>query len=53
MKTKVLQGSLAYLPEDVVRHGQLAGRVDVFSCGVVCCLLLVFSFFGAFGQQHG
>ncbi|XP_064012189.1 interleukin-1 receptor-associated kinase-like 2 isoform X2 [Pogoniulus pusillus] len=40
MKTKVLQGSLTYLPEDVVRHGQLADRVDVFSCGVVLAEML-------------
>lgn len=38
MKTKVLQASLTYLPEDFVRHGQLTARVDVFSCGVVRCL---------------
>lgn len=38
MKTKVLQASLTYLPEDFVRHGQLTEKVDIFSCGVVCCL---------------
>ncbi|NXP77569.1 IRAK2 protein, partial [Ramphastos sulfuratus] len=40
MKTKVLQASLTYLPEDLIRHGQLAARVDVFSCGVVLAELL-------------
>uniref|UniRef100_A0A8C3M8M1 Interleukin-1 receptor-associated kinase-like 2 n=1 Tax=Geospiza parvula TaxID=87175 RepID=A0A8C3M8M1_GEOPR len=35
MKTKVLQASLTYLPEDFVRHGQLTEKVDIFSCGVV------------------
>uniref|UniRef100_A0A8C3VI09 Interleukin-1 receptor-associated kinase-like 2 n=1 Tax=Catharus ustulatus TaxID=91951 RepID=A0A8C3VI09_CATUS len=38
MKTKVLQASLTYLPEDFVRHGQLTEKVDIFSCGVVRCL---------------
>lgn len=38
MKTKVLQASLTYLPEDFVRHGQLSEKVDVFGCGVVGCL---------------
>ncbi|NXR08937.1 IRAK2 protein, partial [Semnornis frantzii] len=40
MKTKVLQASLTYLPEDLIRHGQLAARVDVFSCGVVLAEML-------------
>ncbi|XP_054243509.1 interleukin-1 receptor-associated kinase-like 2 [Indicator indicator] len=40
MKTKVLQASLTYLPEDLVRHGQLAARVDVFSCAVVLAEIL-------------
>ncbi|NXP29532.1 IRAK2 protein, partial [Scytalopus superciliaris] len=35
MKTKVLQASLTYLPEDFVRHGKLTEKVDIFSCGVV------------------
>ncbi|NXG25496.1 IRAK2 protein, partial [Grallaria varia] len=35
MKTKVLQASLAYLPEDFIRHGKLTEKVDIFSCGVV------------------
>ncbi|XP_055660520.1 interleukin-1 receptor-associated kinase-like 2 isoform X9 [Falco peregrinus] len=35
MKTKVLQASLTYLPEDFIRHGQLTEKVDIFSCGVV------------------
>lgn len=38
MKTKVLQASLTYLPEDFIRHGQLTEKVDIFACGVVCCL---------------
>ncbi|NWQ82486.1 IRAK2 protein, partial [Columbina picui] len=40
MKTKVLQASLTYLPEDFVRHGQLTAKVDVFSCGVVLAEIL-------------
>ncbi|NXO72945.1 IRAK2 protein, partial [Phainopepla nitens] len=40
MKTKVLQASLTYLPEDFVRHGQLTEKVDIFSCGVVLAELL-------------
>ncbi|NXP10342.1 IRAK2 protein, partial [Thinocorus orbignyianus] len=40
MKTKVLQASLSYLPEDFIRHGQLTERVDVFSCGVVLAEIL-------------
>ncbi|OXB81579.1 UNVERIFIED_CONTAM: hypothetical protein H355_008427 [Colinus virginianus] len=40
MKTKVLQASLTYLPEDFVRHGQLAEKVDVFGCGVVLAEIL-------------
>ncbi|NWW09898.1 IRAK2 protein, partial [Oreocharis arfaki] len=40
MKTKVLQASLTYLPEDFVRHGQLTEKVDVFSCGVVLAEIL-------------
>ncbi|NXF82465.1 IRAK2 protein, partial [Sclerurus mexicanus] len=35
MKTKVLQASLTYLPEDFIRHGKLTEKVDIFSCGVV------------------
>uniref|UniRef100_A0A8B9QIS1 Interleukin 1 receptor associated kinase 2 n=1 Tax=Apteryx owenii TaxID=8824 RepID=A0A8B9QIS1_APTOW len=34
MKTKVLQASLIYLPEDFIRHGQLTEKVDIFGCGV-------------------
>ncbi|XP_010084352.1 PREDICTED: interleukin-1 receptor-associated kinase-like 2, partial [Pterocles gutturalis] len=34
MKTKVLQASLTYLPEDFIRHGQLTEKVDIFGCGV-------------------
>ncbi|POI33758.1 hypothetical protein CIB84_002491 [Bambusicola thoracicus] len=40
MKTKVLQASLTYLPEDFVRHGQLTEKVDVFGCGVVLAEIL-------------
>ncbi|KFQ68365.1 Interleukin-1 receptor-associated kinase-like 2, partial [Phaethon lepturus] len=40
MKTKVLQASLTYLPEDFIRHGQLTEKVDVFGCGVVLAELL-------------
>ncbi|NXN92903.1 IRAK2 protein, partial [Rhinopomastus cyanomelas] len=40
MKTKVLQASLTYLPEDVVRHGQLTAKVDLFGCGVVLAEIL-------------
>ncbi|NXD95129.1 IRAK2 protein, partial [Chaetorhynchus papuensis] len=40
MKTKVLQASLTYLPEDFVRHGQLTEKVDLFSCGVVLAEIL-------------
>ncbi|NXB29956.1 IRAK2 protein, partial [Eulacestoma nigropectus] len=40
MKTKVLQASLTYLPEDFVRHGQLREKVDIFSCGVVLAEIL-------------
>ncbi|NXK60372.1 IRAK2 protein, partial [Sylvietta virens] len=40
MKTKVLQASLTYLPEDFVRHGQLTEKADIFSCGVVLAEIL-------------
>ncbi|KFP72683.1 Interleukin-1 receptor-associated kinase-like 2, partial [Acanthisitta chloris] len=40
MKTKVLQASLTYLPEDFIRHGQLTEKVDLFSCGVVLAEVL-------------
>ncbi|NXU57411.1 IRAK2 protein, partial [Turnix velox] len=40
MKTKALQASLTYLPEDFVRHGQLTEKVDVFGCGVVLAEIL-------------
>uniref|UniRef100_A0A8C6Z4L2 Interleukin-1 receptor-associated kinase-like 2 n=1 Tax=Nothoprocta perdicaria TaxID=30464 RepID=A0A8C6Z4L2_NOTPE len=40
MKTKVLQTSLTYLPEDFIRHGQLTEKVDIFSCGVVLAEIL-------------
>ncbi|NXJ03166.1 IRAK2 protein, partial [Psophia crepitans] len=40
MKTKVLQASLTYLPEDFIRHGQLTEKVDTFSCGVVLAEIL-------------
>ncbi|XP_042705816.2 interleukin-1 receptor-associated kinase-like 2 isoform X4 [Chrysemys picta bellii] len=40
MKTKVLQASLTYLPEDFVRHGQLTQKIDIFSCGIVLAEML-------------
>ncbi|KAH0630213.1 hypothetical protein JD844_012946 [Phrynosoma platyrhinos] len=40
MKTKVLQVSLAYFPEDFVRHGQLTEKVDIFACGIVLAEIL-------------
>ncbi|XP_061474494.1 interleukin-1 receptor-associated kinase-like 2 isoform X2 [Rhineura floridana] len=40
MKTKVLQASLAYFPEDFVRHGQLTEKVDIFGCGIVLAEIL-------------
>ncbi|NXU14121.1 IRAK2 protein, partial [Pardalotus punctatus] len=40
MKTKVLQASLTYLPEDFIRHGQLTEKVDIFGCGVVLAEIL-------------
>ncbi|XP_068550117.1 interleukin-1 receptor-associated kinase-like 2 [Anas acuta] len=40
MKTKVLQASLTYLPEDFIRHGQLTEKVDIFACGVVLAEIL-------------
>nr|XP_008166276.1 interleukin-1 receptor-associated kinase-like 2 isoform X2 [Chrysemys picta bellii] len=40
MKTKVLQASLTYLPEDFVRHGQLTQKMDIFSCGIVLAEML-------------
>uniref|UniRef100_A0A2K6M136 Interleukin-1 receptor-associated kinase-like 2 n=1 Tax=Rhinopithecus bieti TaxID=61621 RepID=A0A2K6M136_RHIBE len=35
MKTHLFQASVAYLPEDFIRVGQLTKRVDIFSCGIV------------------
>ncbi|XP_054832135.1 interleukin-1 receptor-associated kinase-like 2 [Eublepharis macularius] len=40
MKTKVMQASLAYFPEDFIRHGQLTEKVDIFSCGIVLAEIL-------------
>ncbi|XP_069667853.1 interleukin-1 receptor-associated kinase-like 2 isoform X2 [Haliaeetus albicilla] len=40
MKTKVLQASLTYLPEDFIRHGQFTEKVDIFGCGVVLAEIL-------------
>ncbi|KAF1532023.1 Interleukin-1 receptor-associated kinase-like 2, partial [Eudyptes sclateri] len=40
MKTKVLQASLTYLPEDFIRHGQLTEKVDIFGCGVILAEIL-------------
>ncbi|XP_077181401.1 interleukin-1 receptor-associated kinase-like 2 isoform X2 [Paroedura picta] len=39
-KTKVMQASLAYFPEDFIRHGQLTEKVDIFSCGIVLAEIL-------------
>ncbi|XP_028905645.1 interleukin-1 receptor-associated kinase-like 2 [Ornithorhynchus anatinus] len=35
MKTQIFQVTMAYLPEDFIRVGQLTERVDIFSCGIV------------------
>ncbi|KAL7986162.1 hypothetical protein Chor_011328 [Crotalus horridus] len=40
IKTKVLQASLAYFPEDFVRHGQLTEKVDIFACGIILAEIL-------------
>uniref|UniRef100_A0A8C5UBK7 Interleukin-1 receptor-associated kinase-like 2 n=1 Tax=Malurus cyaneus samueli TaxID=2593467 RepID=A0A8C5UBK7_9PASS len=40
MKTRVLQASLTYLPEDFIRHGQLTEKVDIFGCGVILAEIL-------------
>ncbi|XP_048347819.1 interleukin-1 receptor-associated kinase-like 2 [Sphaerodactylus townsendi] len=40
METKVMQVSLAYFPEDFIRHGQLTEKVDIFSCGIVLAEIL-------------
>ncbi|XP_037378567.1 interleukin-1 receptor-associated kinase-like 2 [Talpa occidentalis] len=40
MKTRLFQASVAYLPEDFLRVGQLTKRVDVFSCGIVLAEVL-------------
>ncbi|XP_032067139.1 interleukin-1 receptor-associated kinase-like 2 isoform X1 [Thamnophis elegans] len=40
IKTKVLKASLAYFPEDFVRHGQLTEKVDIFACGIVLAEIL-------------
>ncbi|XP_020647079.3 interleukin-1 receptor-associated kinase-like 2 isoform X2 [Pogona vitticeps] len=40
VKTKVLQASLAYFPEDFIRHGQLTEKVDIFGCGIVLAEIL-------------
>ncbi|KAM5281084.1 interleukin-1 receptor-associated kinase-like 2 [Ctenodactylus gundi] len=39
-KTHIFQASVAYLPEDFIRVGQLTKRVDVFSCGIVLAEVL-------------
>lgn len=47
-RTATIRGTLAYLPEEYVRGGNLSTAVDVFSFGVVrlqmktffCCFLL-------------
>lgn len=54
MKTKVMQASLTYLPEDFVRHGQLTEKVDIFGCGVVGCLFLSsVVVFDVYRQENG
>ncbi|KAJ7316957.1 hypothetical protein JRQ81_003119 [Phrynocephalus forsythii] len=40
VETKVLQASLAYFPEDFIRHGLLNEKVDIFGCGVVLAEIL-------------
>ncbi|XP_074861451.1 interleukin-1 receptor-associated kinase-like 2 isoform X2 [Carettochelys insculpta] len=40
MKTKVLQATLTYIPEDFVRHGQLTQKIDIFGCGIVLAEIL-------------
>ncbi|XP_047390961.1 interleukin-1 receptor-associated kinase-like 2 isoform X1 [Sciurus carolinensis] len=40
MKTHLFQTSVAYLPEDFIRVGQLTKRVDIFSCGIVLAEIL-------------
>ncbi|XP_037859500.1 interleukin-1 receptor-associated kinase-like 2 isoform X2 [Chlorocebus sabaeus] len=40
MKTHLFQASVAYLPEDFIRVGQLTKRVDIFSCGIVLAEVL-------------
>ncbi|XP_012587540.1 PREDICTED: interleukin-1 receptor-associated kinase-like 2 [Condylura cristata] len=40
VKTRLFQASVAYLPEDFLRVGQLTKRVDVFSCGIVLAEVL-------------
>nr|XP_006132881.1 interleukin-1 receptor-associated kinase-like 2 [Pelodiscus sinensis] len=40
MKTKILQASLTYLPEDLVRHGHLTQKIDIFGCGIVLAEML-------------
>ncbi|XP_043934571.1 interleukin-1 receptor-associated kinase-like 2 [Protopterus annectens] len=40
MKTITLQGYLTYLPEDILRHGQITEKVDIFACGIVLAEVL-------------
>ncbi|XP_007888675.1 interleukin-1 receptor-associated kinase-like 2 [Callorhinchus milii] len=40
VKTKTLQGPLAYLPDEYIRHRQLSVKVDTFSFGIVLSEIL-------------
>ncbi|XP_067855069.1 interleukin-1 receptor-associated kinase-like 2 isoform X2 [Heptranchias perlo] len=40
LKTKTLQGPLAYLPDEFIRHRQLSVKVDTFSFGIVLAEIL-------------
>lgn len=37
-RTRTVQGTLAYLPEDYIQTGRLSVDTDTFSFGVVSCL---------------
>lgn len=38
--TKTVRGTLAYLPDEYLKDGQLGVEIDVYSFGVVCSLKL-------------
>ncbi|KAM4722750.1 interleukin-1 receptor-associated kinase-like 2 [Rhinophrynus dorsalis] len=40
VKTKEMQGHQAYLPDSVLRSGQLTAHTDIFSCGIVLTEIL-------------